>query len=622
MSDALKFVIVGHVDHGKSTLIGRLLHDTNSLKEGVIEKVKKISEEIGKGFEYAFLLDALKEEQEQGITIDTTKIEFSTDKRHYTIIDAPGHKEFLKNMISGASNAEAAILIVDADEGVKEQTKRHAYILYLLGIKQVYVVMNKMDIVNYSQERYEEVRTELKSYLARLGVFPQKYIPISAKLGDNVANKSENMGWYSGESVLEAIDDFRKDKSLEEKPLRLPIQDIYKFDDRRIIAGRVESGSLKVGDDIILLPSNQKTKVLSIEEWEGKNIKNESKYGEYTGITVADEYFFKRGEIISHYDNKPGVGNLFTCSLFWMGKSDLVKNKKYIFKLNSQEVECEVHEVNSVIDSNTLEKVPGKDYLSKHDVGNIIIKTKGPVVYDSFSKIPTNGRFVIVDDQIVCGGGIIEETTREIRERDSVNVSENVSVIPKSSMVSLEDRHKRQEHKGKVIWLTGLPGCGKEDIAKNLEKELFDKGKNVYYLDASNVRLTLSSDLDFSVDSRMEHIRRLAEMANVLYNAGQIVIVSVVSPYARGRAYARKIIGNENFIEVFVDTPLEICKEVNPRGIYTKAEKKEKKGVPGVDIDYEKSDYIVHSLSIKDKDFNVFDKVNEIIMLLGDNGIK
>jgi len=284
-------VLVGHVDHGKSTLIGRLLHDTNSLTEGAVEKVRKICQDKGVDFEYAYLLDALQEEQEQGITIDITKIEFSTPKRHYTIIDAPGHKEFLKNMISGASNAEAAILIIDAAEGVKEQTKKHAYLLSLLGIKQVYAVVNKMDLVNYSQHRFEEVKNQAAKYLQKLGIFTQKYIPIAAKKGDNVTYRSDNMPWYVGPTILQAIDDFVKEPGLEQKPLRFPVQDVYKFDQRRIIAGRLESGSLMVGDEIIVLPSQKKSKIRTLESWQQKDKTSSAATGQCIGITIEDEYF-------------------------------------------------------------------------------------------------------------------------------------------------------------------------------------------------------------------------------------------------------------------------------------------------------------------------------------------
>ena len=272
--EVLRIVTVGHVDHGKSTVIGRLLYDTKSLPEGAIEKVRRIAKEKGKPFEYAYLLDAFEEEQKQGITIDTTSLQFHTDKRDYVIIDAPGHVEFLKNMISGAASAEAALLVIDAKEGIQEQSKRHGYILSLLGIKQVYVVVNKMDLIDYDQEKFNAIEKEMNEFLANLNVYPQKYIPISAFLGENLISKSDKLPWYKGETVLEALDLFKQEIGLETKPLRLPIQDVYKFDSRRIIAGRVESGTLKVGDEILISPDNKTTKVKSIEYFVEKDKTN------------------------------------------------------------------------------------------------------------------------------------------------------------------------------------------------------------------------------------------------------------------------------------------------------------------------------------------------------------
>ena len=301
----LRIVTVGHVDHGKSTVIGRLLYDTKSLPEGAIEKVRRIAKEKGKPFEYAYLLDAFEEEQKQGITIDTTSLQFHTDKRDYVIIDAPGHVEFLKNMISGAASAEAALLVIDAKEGIQEQSKRHGYILSLLGIKQVYVVVNKMDLIDYDQEKFNAIEKEMNEFLANLNVYPQKYIPISAFLGENLTSKSDKLPWYKGETVLEALDLFKQEIGLETKPLRLPIQDVYKFDSRRIIAGRVESGTLKVGDEILISPDNKTTKVKSIEYFVEKDKTNTVSAGMSVGITFEDEFFNKRGEIISHKKNPP-----------------------------------------------------------------------------------------------------------------------------------------------------------------------------------------------------------------------------------------------------------------------------------------------------------------------------
>lgn len=403
----LKIVVVGHVDHGKSTLIGRLLYDTKSVTEGKIERVKKICKEKGKPFEYAYLLDAFEEEQKQGITIDTTQLQFFTKKRDYVIIDAPGHKEFLKNMISGAASAEAALLMVDANEGVQEQSKRHGYILSLLGIQKVYVVVNKMDLIDYSEGKFNRIKQEMNEFLNNLGVYPLKYLPISAFHGENMISTSDKMSWFSGEPLLTAIDLIEKDKGLEGKPLRFSIQDVYKFDERRIIAGRIESGSLSVGDEIFISPSSKVTKVKSIEYWQEKDKRDTVSAGMSVGITVEDEFFNKRGEFITLLENAPIVADVFRANLFWMGIGALTKAKKYKLKLATQEVECEIISVNRVIDASTLENIENADQVETNDVAEVTIKTKEKISFDEFKKNQNTGRFVIVDGYDVCGGGII-----------------------------------------------------------------------------------------------------------------------------------------------------------------------------------------------------------------------
>lgn len=416
--DTLNIVVVGHVDHGKSTVIGRLLQDTHSIPEGAIERVKRISKEKGKPFEYAYLLDAFEEEQKQGITIDTTQIQFQTAKRDYVIIDAPGHKEFLKNMISGAANAEAALLIIDANEGIQEQSKRHGYILSLLGIKKVYVLVNKMDLIGYSEEKFIGIEYEMNRFLNNLNVFPLKYIPISAFYGDNMIEKSKNMPWYSGKPVLEAIDDFEKGKGLENIDLRFPIQDVYKFDARRIIAGRIESGQLRVGDQILISPSNRMTRVKSIEAWVEKDRVNTVEAGMSVGITVEDEFFNKRGEFISHLENPPLVSNFIEANLFWMGKQSLFENKKYKLKLATQEVECEIFSINRVIDATTLITNEDAVAVRTNDVAEVILKTKESIAFDPFHVNQHSGRFVLVDGYDVCGGGIVSGLVKALASDD------------------------------------------------------------------------------------------------------------------------------------------------------------------------------------------------------------
>lgn len=405
--EILKIVVVGHVDHGKSTVIGRLLYDTKSIPEGAIERVKRISKEKGKPFEYAYLLDAFEEEQKQGITIDTTQLQFKTEKRDYVIIDAPGHKEFLKNMISGAANAEAALLIIDANEGIQEQSKRHGYILSLLGIQKIYVIVNKMDLIDYSEQKFDRIKYEMNQFLNGLGVYPIKYIPISAFYGENLTSSSEKMPWYKGEPIIEAMDLFEKDKGLDDKPLRFPIQDVYKFDNRRIIVGRIESGKLNVGDKILISPSNKITRVKTIEYWQEKDKTDSVSAGMSVGITVEDEFFNKRGELISHEIDSPKTGNVFKANLFWLGKTNLTRGKKYKLKLVTQEVECQIEAVNKVIDATTLETIENASQVKINDVAEVTIRTKEAVSFDEFKKNQIVGRFVIVDGYDVAGGGII-----------------------------------------------------------------------------------------------------------------------------------------------------------------------------------------------------------------------
>ncbi len=407
--ETLKIVVVGHVDHGKSTVIGRLLYDTNSLPEGAIDRVKRISKEKGKPFEYAYLLDAFEEEQKQGITIDTTQLQFFTKRRDYVIIDAPGHKEFLKNMISGAASAEAALLVIDANEGIKEQSKRHGYILSLLGIQKVYVIVNKMDLIDYSEETYHAIKKEFNEFLNTLQVTPLDYIPISAFYGENIASYSAKMPWYHGKPILEAIDEIPKDKDISHKPLRLPIQDVYKFDNRRIIVGRIEAGTLKAGDEIHITPGNKTTRVKTIEAWALKDQTDVVSAGQSVGITVEDEFFNKRGEIISHKDAIPVVSNRFRANVFWMGKNDLVTNKKYKIKLATAEVEAEIKSILKVIDASTLSGEEKALRVKINDVAEIIVETKESVAFDEFRNSKVTGRFVIVDGYDVAGGGIISK---------------------------------------------------------------------------------------------------------------------------------------------------------------------------------------------------------------------
>lgn len=404
--EVLSFVIVGHIDHGKSTLIGRLLYDTDSLPPDRIEEMKKASAGRGRETEFAYLLDHLEEERKQGITIDTTQVFFKSDKKRYVIIDAPGHVEFVKNMITGASQAEAAVLIIDVAEGVKEQTKRHSYMLSLLGLHQVVVVLNKMDLVGFAQERFDAVKADAGKWLDSIGIKADVYVPISAIRGDNVARKSENMDWYTGPSFLEMLDTLKNKLPAEGKSLLLPVQDVYKIDDKRINAGRVEAGLIEEGMEVKIIPTGQVTRVKSIEKFLEKPTRAEA--GDCIGFTTADSVFLDRGNIVCLPGKEPQVTDTVGASIFWMTKRNLARGEKLSIRLATQETICKVETIKKRINSSTLEVVgENADILENLEVAEVVIKTKKPVAIKDFNDVQEIGRFVLIRDENICAGGII-----------------------------------------------------------------------------------------------------------------------------------------------------------------------------------------------------------------------
>lgn len=526
--EQMNLVIVGHVDHGKSTLIGRLLADTDSLPDGKLEQVKKVCEINSKPFEYAFLLDALKDEQSQGITIDAARSFFKSDKRHYIIIDAPGHIEFLKNMVTGAARAEAAILLIDADEGVQENSKRHGYLLSMLGIKQIIVAVNKMDLVNYDQKVFENVKTEYTSFLKDINVVPKSFIPISAREGDLIVGASEKMPWYKGMSILEHMDALEKEQKKEEKALRFPLQDIYKFteqnDDRRIFAGTVQTGNIKIGDDVVFYPSGKTSKVKSIE---GFNIepKQDVSVGEATGVTLETQIYVKPGEIMCRPDELPcKVGSGFKAHVFWLGKSPLVKDKQYKLKIGTSQATVYLKDVLHVLDASNLDQNDEKQKVERHDVAECVFVTQKPIAFDLTTDVEVTGRFVLVDDYEIAGGGII---TAEAKEEESL--LEQYKAAREASWVrgQIENRETLYKHKAQAILISSDASLDRVSLAKTLEAELFKQGKAVYSLGLPNLLSGLATDLQHVPDSREEQIRRLGEMAHAFTDAGLIFISTV-----------------------------------------------------------------------------------------------
>jgi len=579
--EQMKIVIVGHVDHGKSTFVGRLFYDTGSLPTGKYEQLVRIAERRGVPFEFANLMDSLQSERDQNITIDTAQIWFSTPRRQYVIIDAPGHKEFLKNMITGAASADAALLLIDAHEGVQEQSRRHGYMLHLLGITQVIVLVNKMDLVKYDEATFNRIEAEYRVFLKQLGVEPKLFIPMAAKHGDNIATLSPNTPWFKGKPVVEAIDAlFEVGKAPTHLPLRFPIQDIYRFDERRILAGRVESGTLKVGDRLVFAPRNKIGIVKTIERWSAPP-QQSAGAGESIGVTLTEQIFVERGHVGSHEQDAPIVSNEFQCNLFWLGRQNMEIGKKYKLKLTTQEAECEIVSIQKIIDASTLqEAATGRNYIAKNDVAEITVHTKYPIALDNHNRIPENGRFVIVDRKEVCGGGII------LHGKYS-DVARKSSSTQAQHQIRAEDRAVRNGHKGAIIWLTGLLGSGKSTIANELEHELFSRGLNTYILDGDKVRIALCADLGFSHADRSEKIRRVGEVAHLMVDAGQIVITTFVSPYRADRDRVRALMEGSDFIEVHVKCPIDVCKQRDSKGLYKQAEAGEIKEFTGVSAPYE-----------------------------------
>jgi bifunctional enzyme CysN/CysC len=591
----LKVVFVGHVDHGKSTLIGRILHDTDSLPEGKIDMVKKACAAEGMEFEFAFLLDALLEEQKQNVTIDTTQIPFRTARSNYVIIDAPGHKEFLKNMITGASRADAAILVIAANEGVREQSRRHAYLLGLLGIKQLIVIINKMDLAEFSEKRFLEVESEYRNFLVDLSLAARAFIPASARQGENVAGRSEKMAWYRGPTVLEALDLLEPQKADVDLPLRFCVQDVYRFDERRIVAGRIETGTLRVGDELVFSPANKSSMIASIERWNAP-AHGPAIAGDSIGITLSEQIFIERGYVASHETDTPIETNRFHADLFWIVREPLRIGRPYNLRLATQEVKCQVASIEQIMNSSTLEtKIDKREQLERNEVGRLMIETRGPLVIDNHDRIPSLGRFVIVDDDEICGGGTIFGGVYTDR-----SVAKSQNIFWSEGKITAHERALRSGHRGAVVWFTGLSGAGKSTIAQALERELFSRAMQTYVLDGDNIRHGLNANLGFAPEDRVENIRRVSEVAKLMADAGAVVITAFISPYRMDRRRAREIAleGNAEFIEVFIDAPLDVCETRDPKNLYKKARAGEIREFTGIDAPYEApedAEIVVHT---------------------------
>lgn len=563
-TEDMNIVIVGHVDHGKSTIIGRLLADTHTLPEGKLEQVQETCRRNSKPFEYAFLLDALKDERAQGITIDAARCFFKTAKRNYIIIDAPGHIEFLKNMVTGASRAEAALLVIDATEGVQENSRRHGYMLSMLGIKQIAVLVNKMDLVNYNQAVFQDIVDEYRQFLNQIEITPFTFIPVSGMQGDNIADQSTKMSWYQGFNVLEVLDGFQCTPLPEDKPFRMPVQGVYKFtknnDNRRIVAGTIDSGRIHTGDEVVFYPSGKKSTVTSIEAFNHERLSSVAA-GYATGFTLKEQIYITRGEMaVLSGQPKPQVTSRIKVNLFWLGKEAAFKGKNYLLKIGTAKVEMQIEEIIRVIDASNLQ-ADAKEQVERHDVAECIIKLEKTIAFDLAADNVHTSRFVIVDNFEIAGGGIILESLPDEQAwiRNSLFIR---NYKWETSKIAGEERAERYNQKAALIILTGQRDVGKKPIAKTLERMMFDLGKIVYFLGIGNILYGVDADIktkfsdsrvpDRRVPDNREHLRRLAEVANIILDSGMILIITAIELTKQDMEIINTTVNPKNILTVWV----------------------------------------------------------------------
>jgi bifunctional enzyme CysN/CysC len=575
MSRALKIVIAGHVDHGKSTLIGRLLHDTGSLPPGKAEELEAISRKRGMPLEWSFVLDALQTERDQAITIDTTRVWFTWNERRYAIIDAPGHREFVRNMLSGASEADAAVLVVDVVEGVSEQTKRHAQLLQMLGIRQLAVVLNKMDGVAYARERFEEIQRECKSVLAALDLHPHAMIPISARSGENLVARADSMPWYDGPTLTKALEEFNPTGALVDAPLRLRVQDVYRFDGTRIAVGRVESGSIAIGDKVVLSPMGSQATIRSIERWNAP-ARDIATAGESVGITFHEPVFVNRGDVVSHGQQPPAVDYAFRAVCFWLDEVPPETGEQLTVQFGPTSARAVIAAVENVTDSASLQRL-AVDCIPRYALVQLRLRSSSLVPLDEHTTTAAASRLVLMRGRDVVAGGIVSSVA-------GGHLPANIH--PSDHLITAEERERRNGHRGAVVWLTGLSGAGKSTLAMALERRLFAQGAAVYVLDGDNVRAGLNSDLGFSAGDRAENIRRIGEVAALFADAGMIVITAFISPMARDRDIARKA-ASDRFHEVYVAADLATCEARDVKGLYKRARAGEIAEFTGISAPYE-----------------------------------
>lgn len=553
----MPIVVVGHVDHGKSTVVGRILADSGSLPDGKLAQVRELCARTSKPFEYAFLLDALADERDQGITIDAARVFFKSASRAYVIIDAPGHVEFLKNMVTGASRADAALLVVDAREGVQENSRRHATMLAMLGVRQVAVLVNKMDLVGWSQPAFDAIVSELQEFMARVHIQASAFVPVSGREGVNLVTRSGATPWYAGPTVLEVLDAFAAPLAPAAAPFRMAVQDVYRFtkfdDDRRIVAGTIDSGTLRVGDEVVFYPAGKRARVQSLERF-NRPAPAAAAAGEAAGFTLDPQIYITRGDLAARAgEPPPRVATRLRVNLFWLGRAPLVPHKDYVLRLGAARVPMRVERVEQVLDASTLGTAERAE-VARNEVADCVLLLGRPIACDVHADHATTGRFVIVDDDEIRGGGIVREALpdSDAEARHKVLVR---NLKWEHSLIAPERREARFAQRPTLLFVTGDRDRDRKGLAKALEEQLFAAGRNVYFLGMGNVLYGVDADLDRTGTHRQEHFRRLGEIANLMLDAGVLLVVSVAALGQDELEIVRMSVPAERILTVWVGPP-------------------------------------------------------------------
>ena len=575
----LRFLTCGSVDDGKSTLIGRLLYDTKLIMEDQLAALELDSRRhgtTGGDIDFALLVDGLEAEREQGITIDVAYRYFATPRRSFIVADTPGHEQYTRNMATGASTADAAVILVDARKGVLTQTRRHSYICALLGIRHVVLAINKMDLESYSRQRFEHIVAEYRPFAAALGVASVTAIPVSARFGDNISASSERMRWYDGPTLLACLETLEVETDPAASPFRFPVQWVNRpHPDFRGFSGTVASGSIRTGDRLIVAASGKESTLTRIVTADGDL--QEARAGDAVTLTLADEIDIARGDVLAPADNRPEVVDQFAAHVLWMAEEPMLPGRSYLMRIGMKYVPARVTSLKHKVDVNTLEHIAAKT-LGLNEIGLCNVATATPVAFDPYAENRATGAFILIDrfTNATAGAGMITFGLRR-----ATNIHRQSVLVDKAA------RRRMHGHRPAILWFTGLSGSGKSTIASMLERELHAHGAHTYMLDGDNLRHGLNRDLGFTDVDRVENIRRVGEVARLFVDAGLIVLCSFISPFRAERRMVRELVDPEEFVEIYVDTPLEVCMRRDPKGLYARALEGKIRNFTGIDSPYE-----------------------------------